>query len=111
MSKRDGQILEAQIRRSSYSISEIAGLMGVDRRTIYNLFSTKDVKTEYIIQIGNLIKYDFSYDFPNKVKHTDFNFKPLPASSEENRNNWKDRYIELLEKYTKLLNRMIDEDK
>lgn len=102
-----GQTIERIIRRNGYSITELARLTNVNRRSVYNWFNQRYLKPEIIRRIGTVLNYDFSSEFPtlfskegNGKQHASF----LKNSVEETANNyWKDKYIEVLEKYNELL--------
>jgi hypothetical protein len=67
-----GQIVEQIIRRKGYSISELARLTKVNRRSVYNWFNQKQLKPEIIFRIGTVVNYDFSAEFPGLFPDEDF---------------------------------------
>jgi transcriptional regulator with XRE-family HTH domain len=112
MDKHYGEIIERTIRRNGYSISELARLMKVNRRSIYNWFNQPKFKSEIIFKIGCALKHDFSNEFPELFSSEEFqhafnNSKLLNTAllSEEREkiNYWKDKYINLLEEYNQIL--------
>jgi transcriptional regulator with XRE-family HTH domain len=112
MDKHYGEIIERTIRRNGYSISELARLMKVNRRSIYNWFNQPKFKPEIIFKIGCALKHDFSNEFPELFSSEEFqhafnNSKLLNTAllSEEREkiNYWKDKYINLLEEYNQIL--------
>jgi transcriptional regulator with XRE-family HTH domain len=105
-----GQIVERIIRRKGYSISELARLTKVNRRSVYNWFNQKQLKPEIIFRIGTVVNYDFSAEFPGLFPDEDFSKQnkyvvyTSPANTQDlNFTYWKDKYIDLLEKYNQLL--------
>jgi hypothetical protein len=114
MSKHQGQTVEKVLRRGGYSLSEVAGIMNVNRRSIYNWFNQAALRPEVIYQIGHGILHDFSVEFPEFFKPADFVFKTrsftLPedykrqAPCLEEVSQWKQKYLELYPRYKKLLN-------
>jgi transcriptional regulator with XRE-family HTH domain len=112
MELHHGQTIERIIRRNGYSITELARLTSVNRRSVYNWFNQRHLKPEIIYRIGTVINYDFSTIFPGLFIDEDFNPLVRPATSpadpvantlpEENI-IWKDKYIALLERYNELL--------
>jgi transposase-like protein len=52
MDKHYGQIVELVIRKGGYSISEIARLTLINRKSVYNWFNQKYLKPEIIYRIG-----------------------------------------------------------
>jgi lambda repressor-like predicted transcriptional regulator len=107
-----GQIVEMLVRKKGYSISELARLTHVNRKSVYNWFNQKYLKTEIIYRIGFILKHDFSVEFPDLFTKEDFegiyNYK-VPDCDDSifwelpNHHIWKDKYISLLEQYNKML--------
>jgi transcriptional regulator with XRE-family HTH domain len=112
MELHHGQTIERIIRRNGYSITELARLTSVNRRSVYNWFNQRHLKPEIIYRIGTVINYDFSTVFPGLFVNEDFNQpgRPGKVASESGANIlpednivWKDKYIALLERYNELL--------
>jgi hypothetical protein len=112
MDTHRGQIIEMVIRREGYSISELARLAKVNRRSVYYWFNQQYLKTEIIYQIGIYIKHDFSIEFPHIFKPGDFKqlntFGSLsiakdPSQEHTDAEYWKNKYLDILEKYNHLL--------
>lgn len=99
-----GQLLEKVIRKKGLNISKLAKAIGVDRRSMYNWFSEPELKAGVLERIAEAIDYDFSAEVPKaSIKHPD-----LIASNKEIRDDeyWKDKYIDLLERYSNLLKKI-----
>jgi len=112
MDKHYGEIIERTIRRNGYSISELARLTKVNRRSIYNWFNQPKFKPDIIFKIGCALKHDFSNEFPELFSADDFqqafaNSKlintEILAEEIEKINYWKNKYINLLEEYNHML--------
>jgi transcriptional regulator with XRE-family HTH domain len=106
-----GQSIERIIRRNGYSITELARLTSVNRRSVYNWFNQRYLKPEIIDRIARVIDYDFSTIFPSLLVNQDSDSAPpisIPAGS-DSRNQiaepyiWKEKYIALLERHNELL--------
>ena len=117
MDKHYGQIVELIIRKEGYSISELARLSVINRKSVYNWFNQKYLKPEIIYNIGCIINHDFSVEFPELFVPEDFNRKEKTGSISNSTpfelNNtivWKDKYIDLLEKYNDLLLKHLEND-
>lgn len=117
MDTHRGQIVEMVIRREGYSISELARLAKVNRRSVYYWFNQQYLKAEIIYQIGIYIKHDFSVEFPHIFKSDDFkhlstfsNLNIIKDISQKHPDAeyWKNKYLEILEKYNDLLVRAAD---
>ncbi len=104
MQVHQGEIIERIIRREGHSLTDLAKLTGVNRRSIYNWFLQKRLKPESIIKIGKAIKHDFSAEFPDQFRTEDFQQTESPLKAEEEAFDvWKEKYIDLLERYNLLL--------
>lgn len=105
-----GQIVEKIVRRNSYSITELANLTKVNRRSVYNWFNQEHLSPAIIYRIGKALNYDFSIDMPELFSSDDFRqtqVEKKPVSYGESANNdgvnWKNKYISLLEEFQALL--------
>ncbi len=110
MDKHYGQIVEITIRKQGFSISELARLANINRKCVYNWFNQKYLKPEIIHRVGKFIKHDFSIEIPELFTPEDFlSTEKLKIDfyqeikKPETEKFWKDRYIDLLERYNKLL--------
>jgi len=99
MRQHRGEILETVVRKSGYSLKVLADKLGVSRNTIYNKFKEHDLSYDFIIKVGELIHYDFTYEYPE-----------LKTSVSIDRNQYaaelwwlEKKYIRLLERYNQLL--------
>lgn len=102
MSSHQGNIIEKIIRREGHSLTDVAKALGVNRRSIYNWFLQPRLKPEIIIRIGQAVSHDFSIEFPALFVSADFNAATADAMPEEI-NIWKEKYLDLLERYNFLL--------
>jgi len=95
-----GQLLEGAIRRKGLNITQIASALNVTRRTLYNWFKQETIDEFTMERIANVVSCDF------------FSIKPEPAIATAVEDGevvkddayWKDRYIDLLERYSELIN-------
>lgn len=102
MSIHHGKIIEKVIRRNGHSITDIARLARVNRRSVYNWFDQKNLRPNIILSIGSAINYDFSQDIPDLPEEN-----PLSDQQAED-NVWKEKYIRLLEKHNELLQQRLE---
>jgi predicted transcriptional regulator len=100
-----GQLLEKAIRKKGLNITAIAKAIGVQRRTMYNWFSTKDLNVDIMQRISKVIVYDFGQPesapaivVPNILEVAN------DLVTIKNEEYWKDKYIDLLERYSSILN-------
>lgn len=105
-----GEIVEKAIRQSGYSITRVAAELGKSRRWMYYVFENRNLSMDLILEIGQIIHYDFSKDLC-EFKLTPKNliedmFKEYPrriGDQKKEIENWKNKYMDILEKYNKLL--------
>ncbi|MEJ7560415.1 MAG: hypothetical protein WKF66_19055 [Pedobacter sp.] len=111
--KHHGQLIEKIVRRNGHSITDIARLTHVNRRSVYNWFNQARLKPRTISCIGEAIQFDFTAMFP-EFKEEMSNKKPKQIEHAADRimdsesYHWKDKYIELLERHAKLLTQVSD---
>lgn len=115
-----GAIVEKAVRESGFPISRLAKKLGKTARWMYFLFDNPNAPLHYIIEIGKLIHYDFSGEI-NELKQ--FTRQAIhqtdpPGLSKrhteiavQDENYWKDKYLQLLEDYTQLLEEANDKYK
>lgn len=108
MSEHYGEIVEKVVRREGHSLTDIAKMMGVNRRSIYNWFLQQRLKPDTILRIGRAIKHDFSTEFPGMFVSDDFKVEakivsPPNLDNGPEVNTWMEKYIDLLERYNLLL--------
>jgi hypothetical protein len=107
MGKHNGQIVEYVVRKVGFNISELAKGTDVNRRTLYNWFKQKDLKSNLIFRIGCVIKHDFGKEFPELFTGGEFNIlnelqRPDQNQSTTSRSEesyWKFKYFNLLEEF------------
>lgn len=93
-----GQILEKAVRQSGYPISKLAKKIGYTRQHIYNLFTQQHINIELLMEIGKIINVDFKQDI-KLIKNLSQPYKITEQANE----NYKEKYIHLLEEYNTLL--------
>jgi len=98
MKQHRGEILEQAIRNSNMSLSVISKKIHKSRQYLYNLFENPNIQLDTLIEIGEVIHYDFSKDVQELKKANN-----TSDETDSTVNFWKDRYLELLEKYNLLL--------
>ena len=98
-----GKILEKAVRESGMPLTKLSKKMAKSRRWMYNAFENENLSIDYILEIGKIIHYDFSEDikdlkkFKESAEHFGIN------SNSEDSEYWKNKYLNLLEKYNLLL--------
>ncbi|HUH18092.1 transcriptional regulator [Albibacterium sp.] len=107
--RHDGNVLRKLIGDVGVPISRIAKELDVDRSTIYRMFDKADISIEFLLKIGKVINKDMSIFFPEiiqTIQESTIDYSSLKSYSEllDESNYWKDKYIDVLEKYNSLLN-------
>ncbi|AYL95245.1 hypothetical protein [Mucilaginibacter celer] len=112
MEKHYGQIVEYRVRKNGFCISDLARCTNVNRRSIYNWFNQKKLRSDVILKIGFAIKHDFAQEFPELFESNDFKtIYKLPEPDAQGiaqfdaheHQNWKNKYLNLLERYNEML--------
>ena len=98
-----GKILEKAVRESGIPLTKLTKRISKSRRWIYNAFENPNLSIEYIIQIGEVIHYDFSEVLVELKKFKSSALKVHVTGQQENPEYWKDKYLDLLEKYNNIL--------
>ena len=62
--KHKGKIIEAAIKETGYQMKAVAKGLGIARNTLYNRLKEVELEDSFIINVSNIIHYDFSKVFP-----------------------------------------------
>jgi predicted transcriptional regulator len=62
--RHHGKTVEYVIRKKGHNIGDLAKALNVSRRKLYNLFNQPALDFHVIYQIGEIIKHNFSAEFP-----------------------------------------------
>lgn len=97
--KHRGDVVAKAVKNSNFTIKFLAEKLEISRNTVYNKFKEHDLSYDLILKIGDIIKHDFSMDFPE--------MKSTVGVSGRNQLSevWllEQKYTRLLEKYNNLL--------
>ena len=101
-----GEIVKKAIYQSGMSITLIAKKIGKSRRWMYHMFENNNVSLDLVLEIGQIIHYDFT-DEIREINYTKVNLQDnqptyVKLGSEEVE-FWKNKYLLLLEEYNELL--------
>ncbi len=103
LAQHKGKILEKAVRESGIPLTKLTKRINKSRRWIYNAFENPNLSIEYIIQIGDIIHYDFSESLVELKKFKSSALKVHITGEQDYPEYWKDKYLELLEKYNNIL--------
>jgi len=102
-----GEVLQAIVKRSDLSIPQIAKRTGYSRSSYYNHVRNPQLPLEILEIYGRAVGYDFSDEFPEMLKFKSFKEPEVEYLSvdqlKKDRDKWRDKYYELLERYHKLM--------
>ncbi|MEM7055636.1 MAG: hypothetical protein AAF392_01995, partial [Bacteroidota bacterium] len=93
------------VRQSGYSLTRLAQSLGISRNTLYNRFDNPHLGYRFILDVGNAIHYDFTHEFPEMKETIETGGEgPIPSIDRGTAEllRIKGKYIDLLERYTKL---------
>ena len=92
-----GEILEKTLRKSGYSFTKLAGKLGISRNTLYKRFENANLSYHFIMEVGKIIYYDFTLEFPEMKEGADGLASQSPIFKIQA------KYTRLLENYNELL--------
>lgn len=103
-----GEIIKNAVYQSGYSITALTKKLGKSRRWMYLLFENANVSIATIIEIGDIIHYDFSKDIKDlkRPSHVLQESNLIYQYPEDSVAYWKDKYLKLLEEYNQLLKKI-----
>lgn len=105
-----GEALAKAIQQSELSKTVIAKKAGYNRTSLYNHIRTPDLSFDILEKYGKALAYDFTRVFPEMIRYIAFE-DPKAEYREtltfdivlKQRDQWRDKYYDLLEKYNKLI--------
>lgn len=101
-----GEIVKKAIYQSGISITLIAKKIGKSRRWMYQMFENNNVSLDLVLEIGQIIHYDFT-DEIREINYTKVNLQDNQPTyvklGNEEVEFWKNKYLLLLEEYNELL--------
>lgn len=107
-----GKVLEDFIKNLNPKVSKaaLAKKLGYDRSTLYLHFANPNLDYSVILKYGKALKHDFSVEFPDMFQYISTVEEPLAeykvmsvSEALRERDYWKDKYINLMERYNELI--------
>ena len=104
-----GQVLATAVEASGLGKEEVANKAGYSRSAYYKHIENPNLDYHILIIYGKAIKYDFTEEFPDMPKYLLEEPEEAygkPKTLEEAiklMELWKNKYLELLEKYNRLI--------
>jgi hypothetical protein len=112
-----GRILAIAVEGTGLNKEEVAAKAGYSRSAYYKHIENPDLEYHILTAYGKAMKFDFTEQLPEMPKYVLSDPEETygkPVSVEEalrQRDYWKDKYIELLEKYNRLIEEKIERGK
>ena len=63
--KHRGEIVDKVVRQSGFALNKLAKRLKISRNTLYNRFRDPELKDDFILDVGDIINYDFKRHFPD----------------------------------------------
>ena len=101
MKKHVGKQLEDAVRASEWSITALAQKLNLSRKTIYNYFENPDLEDYIVKRFEHVLHVYITND--NQENGTVGESNDIKYNAEGSAQYWKDKYLDLLERYTKIL--------
>lgn len=108
-----GQILESAVKASGLGIEEAAKKAGYTRSAYYKHKDDPELDYHILILYGKALRYDFTEEFPDMPKYILEDPEAVygkPKNMDEAlqlAEVWKNKYLEILEKYNRLIEEKI----
>jgi predicted transcriptional regulator len=96
-----GQTVENAVRGSGMSITAISHKLNVSRKTIYNYFEDPELDLKIVKRFEQILHTSIISQDQLMVNYN--NPEGLPLTAEKEAAYWRAKYIDLLERYTQLL--------
>lgn len=107
--KHRGEVLSRVVTQNNVNITKLLERIGYERTSYYSHIKKSNLDFSILLLYGKAIPYDFTNDFPEMKNHIPGYHKEISDFEEMklDRNKWKDKYYDLLEKYNFLLEQKV----
>ena len=112
-----GQVLATAVEGTGLNKEEVALKAGYSRSSYYKHIENPNLDFHILMAYGKAIKHDFTEEFPEMPRYLledpdhEYGKKITLEEAIRQRDMWKDKYLELLEKYNRLIEEKIDKKK
>jgi len=110
-----GQVLSTAVEATRINKEKVAVKAGYSRSSYYKHISNPNLDYHILTAYGKAIQVDFTEQFPDMPKYMLYDPEEnyhAPKSIDEaviQRDAWKDKYYELLEKYNVLMEQQLED--
>ena len=99
-----GRLLAIAVEGTGLNKEEVAKRAGYSRSAYYKHIENPELEDHILIAYGKAMNYDFTEQIPEMPKYLlDAADKQEKEELIRQRDHWKDKYVELLEKYNKCI--------
>lgn len=104
-----GQLLHAAVEATRLNKEEVAQKAGYSRSAYYKHILDKNLPYHILAAYGKAIRYDFTEDLPEMPKYVledpqeKYGDNVTLEEAIKQRDQWREKYYELMEKYNKLI--------
>lgn len=104
-----GQALATAVEMTRLSKEEVASKAGYSRSAYYKHIENPQLEYHILIAYGRAIGHDFTEEFPDMPKYDleepEEKYAPPQSLAEATKQaeHWKNKYLELLERYNRLI--------
>ncbi len=115
-----GEILQQVVAESGLSVTKVVQKAGFSRSSFYNHTTDPELPVDILLKYGTVLRYDFIENFPELLgNHVKEIIPKYTAESKaetidealKQRDAWREKYFELLEKYQAALEQQIKKDR
>ena len=106
--KHRGEIVDKVVRQSGFALNKLAKRLKISRNTLYNRFKDPELKDDFILDIGNIINYDFKRHFPDLKREDEEDEDRFIGGNQVYLDKETVKMLELGKKYMVLLERYND---
>jgi len=99
MAVHRGQILDNAIREKGITFAAAAKRCKISRRTLYNYLENPELPWQKIIEFEENLQLDLGKYFTQLRKYKSVKLEPLILKEPQEAVYWRNKYIELLERY------------
>lgn len=109
-----GQVLAGAVEASRLNKEKVAVKAGYSRSGYYKHIANPDLDFHILTAYGQALGYDFTEQFPEMPRYMVYDPEEnynVPVTTEDavrQRDAWKDKYYELLEKYNSMVEEQLD---
>jgi hypothetical protein len=114
MKQHRGRILAITVESTGLNKEDVAIRAGYSRSAYYKHVENANLDYHILMAYGKAIKHDFTAEFPDMPKYMlyDIDDSRDDAMTREEairqRDSWKDKYLDLLEKYNKVIEELMN---